>query len=155
MKFAEANKMRILTCIMLSMIIPMIAISSFVSYSNKEDIVAGVADAITGTLGIPEVEVVQKRSRASEVVVDNDILFAGDEYYETVNTYSTGVMGRLNLSVAHVYDYCGEPEYGGYAVHIMFDDVRYQCIWVNSDNMECLVLYDCDLTNPVYQRIFY
>lgn len=99
-------------------------------------------------------DIVSKITYQNEVIIPEMILDAIGSYADDVSTYSEGVMSKLGLHSAYVYDYCADPYYGGYSVHIMFDDVRYQCVWINPVNRNCLLLYDCDLTNPVYRRLF-
>lgn len=88
------------------------------------------------------------------VTINADVLGQITGYGDTVLSYASEVIEDYGFTSAEVFDCCADPEYGGYSVHIVYDDLRYQCIWINPANMECLLLYDCDLTLPMYKNLF-
>lgn len=93
--------------------------------------------------------------RYTGVIFDSSVASSLGYYSDTIEKYSLDVLDKYGCETAYVYDCCFDESYSGYSVHILFDDIRYQCIWVNPDNLGCVVLYDCDLTNPVIRRGFY
>lgn len=47
-----------------------------------------------------------------------------------------------------VFDYCAGEDNGG-AIHMVFDDKQYMCIYYEPGNSEPLILYDCVLTQQL------
>ncbi len=126
-------------------------------FTDEHEISSSLSAPIKVLPAVSETEDIEE----NEGVVYEGVLFSADvvsevgRYLSSVEEHSLGVLQKYGYDTAYVYDYCFDEEYKGYSIHIMFDDLRYQCVWVNPVNLSCIILYDCDLTNPVVRRAFY
>lgn len=84
--------------------------------------------------------------------IGDTVLVFGSEHSDivirTISEFANAVAEKNGYSYCEVIELCPDEALSTGAVHMVFDNDRYICVWVDNDR-EPLVLYDCRLTQSL------
>lgn len=115
-------------------------------------VASGVKDAAKALNNVGEDRYLTNLMPRTITVDEATSLTIGDFYRTVLIKYMTDVCASRMFTDAYAYDSVYDEEYGGYSIHMLFDDKIYQCIWINPENGNVLKLYDCDITSPFHSH---